>query len=144
MQKKLIAMLAFALVAVAGNARAQDCGASDPETSVAADITVDTTWSGEMILQQPIFVKNGATLTITPGTIVRGQPRTGPVVAGVIAGSPGALIVTQNGRIRAEGSANAPIIMTTAAVDNNGPLGVGPADNIADDDNGDGFEDAWV
>jgi hypothetical protein len=99
---------------------------------------VDTTWSGEIILQQPIFVKNGATLTITPGTIVRGQPRTGPVIPGIVAGSPGALVVTQSGRIRAEGSSSAPIIMTTAAVDNN-------ADNIADDVNpADGFEDAWV
>jgi hypothetical protein len=144
MQKKHLATIGLALVAISGNARAQDCGASDPETVVAADILVDTTWSGEIILQQPIFVKSGATLTITPGTIVRGQPRTGPVIPGIIAGSPGALIVTQSGRIRAEGSSSAPIIMTTAAVDNNGPLGVGPADNIADDDNGDGFEDAWV
>ncbi len=145
MQKKLTATLAFALVAVAGNARAQDCGASDPETVVGADIVADTTWSGEIILQQPIFVKSGATLTITPGTIIRGQPRTGPVIPGVIAGSPGALVVTQSGRIRAEGASNLPIVMTTAAVDNvNNVTLLPPGDNIADDDNSDGFEDAWV
>src|SRR5512145_2328722 len=100
MQKKLTAMVAFALVAVSGNARAQDCGASDPETIVAADIVADTTWSGEIVLQQPIFVKNGATLTITAGTIVRGQPRSAAAVPGQVAGTPGALIVTQTGRIR--------------------------------------------
>ena len=145
MQKTFFATLAFALVAVPGNARAQDCGASDPETVVNADITVDTTWSGEIILQQPIFVKNGATLTINAGTIVRGQPRSGPVVPGQVAGTPGTLIVTQTGRIRAEGSPNLPIIMTTAAVDNvnNGTL-LPPGDNVADDVNSNGFEDSWV
>ena len=146
MQKKLTAIVAFALVAGAGNARAQDCGASDPETVVAADVVADTTWSGEIILQQPIFVKSGATLTIAPGTIIRGQPRTGAVVPGVVAGSPGGLIVTQNGRIRAEGTASAPIIMTTAAVDNvNNTTHLPPGDNIADDESpADGFKDAWV
>ena len=47
--------------------------------SSSTDITTNTTWgSGQpspIILQQPIFVKNGATLTILPGTIIRGQPR---------------------------------------------------------------------
>ncbi len=145
MHKTLFATLAFALVAVSGNARAQDCGASDPETLVAADVVVDTTWSGEIVLQQPIFVKSGATLTITAGTIVRGQPRSGPVVPGQVAGSPGALIVTQTGRIRAEGSSSAPIIMTTAAVDNvNNTTLLPPGDGVADDVNLDGFEDTWV
>ena len=64
----------------------------------ATDIVANTTWGDNetepIILQQPIFVKNGATLTILPGTIVRGQPRTGPVVPGSTVGTPGALIVT--------------------------------------------------
>jgi hypothetical protein len=104
---------------------------------VNADITTDTTWSGQIVLEKPIFVKSGATLTILPGTIVRGQPRTSAPVQGQQAGSPGALIVTQTGRIIADASASNPIIMTTAAVDNNN-------DGIADDDDTNGFEDAWV
>ncbi|MEZ4331633.1 MAG: PEP-CTERM sorting domain-containing protein [Myxococcota bacterium] len=96
----------------------------------------DTTWSGEVILAQPIFVKSGATLTIDPGTIVRGQPRTAAVLPGSTAGTPGALIVTQTGTILADGDANNPIIMTTAAVDNND-------DGVADDLDGNGFLDAY-
>jgi len=134
MQKRTIAAFALALTAVAGSASAQ-------VISQAVDITADTTWGDnetEVVLQQPIFVKDGATLTILPGTIVRGQPRSGPVVAGQTAGTPGALIVTQTGKINAAGAADNPIIMTTAAVDNNN-------DGIADDvDAPAGFEDEWV
>ena len=45
---------------------------------VSAGITTDTTWGdneSEVVLDAPIFVTNAATLTILPGTIVRGQPR---------------------------------------------------------------------
>jgi hypothetical protein len=130
------AMLAVAL-GCAGIA-----GAASAQTVVSADVTTNTTWGGAanpspIILQQPIFVKNGAILTILPGTIVRGQPRTQTQVPGVVTGTPGALIITQSGRLVAEGSASNPIIMTTAAVDNNN-------DGVADDDNADFFEDEWV
>lgn len=87
------------------------------QTVVSTDIVADTTWSGTVILQQPIFVKNGATLTIQPNTIVRGQPRTAAPAAGVTAGTPGALIITQNGQIVANGDADNPIVFTTAALD---------------------------
>ncbi len=134
MQKIRLAALALTLTGLAAGAGAQ--------TIVSAPITTNTTWGNvtnpsPIILQAPIFVKNGATLTILPGTIVRGQPRTAAVQAGSTVGTPGSIIVTQTGRIIANGSASSPIIMTTAAVDNND-------DGIADDDNGDGFEDAWV
>lgn len=110
-------------LAVAGTAGSADAAV----VFVNSDITANTTWSSanEYVLQRPIFVKNGAILTIGQGTIVRGQPRTGPVQAGQVAGSPGALIVTQNGYLRAEGTQTDPIIFTTAAIDNNG-------DDIAD------------
>jgi len=137
MRRLRIAAFALALTGMAGGAGAQ--------TLVTSDVTTDTTWgpagSGatveDPILGLPIFVKNGATLTILPGTVVRGQPRTAPVQAGVTAGSAGALIVTRNGRINAQGEPTNPIIFTTAAVDNDGDL-------IADDDNSDGFSDAWT
>ncbi len=132
MQKFRLAALTIAVVGFAVGANAQ--------TIVATDVITNTTWGGAanpspIILQQPIFVKSGATLTILPGTIVRGQPRSGPVVAGSTVGTPGALIVTQNGRIVANGAANNPIIMTTAAVDNNDD---GIADLVG------AFEKEWV
>ena len=83
-------------------------------------------------------MKNGAILTILPGTIVRGQPRQAAVVPGSTVGAPGAVIVTQNGRINATGTATSPIIWTTAAIDNNN-------DGIADDLRAPaGFKDEWT
>ncbi len=142
MRSGFIAALAFAVAGIVTSANAG-------QTVVAADVTASTVWGDdlpcgipgcedEMILQLPIFVKSGATLTILPGTIVRGQPRSGPVVPGSTVGTPGTLIVTQTGRLVADANANNPIIMTTAAVDNNN-------DGIADDlSPADGFDDAWV
>lgn len=121
-------MLGLALAMTASSAGAQ--------TVVSSDVTTDTTWSGEIVLTKPIFVKNGATLSINQGTIVRGQPRTDLVTPGSQAGTPGALIVTRTGRIEATGQASAPIIFTTAAVDNDG-------NGVADDADGDGFRDPW-
>ncbi len=129
------AALALALVGGASVAMAQ--------TVVSSDITTNTTWGGAanpspIILQATLFVKNGAILTILPGTIIRGQPRQGTVIPGSTAGAPGALIVTQNGRINAVGSPSSPIIFTTAAIDNN-------QDGIPDDvDANPGFRDPWT
>ncbi len=130
MRTSILGAVAFVLgAAFAGNAGAQ--------TVVGSDVTVDTTWSGTVILQQPIFVRSGAVLTIAAGTIVRGQPRTAAVLAGSTLGTPGALIVTQTGTILANGTAEDPIIMTTAAVDND-------QNGVADDvDAPIGFLDEW-
>ena len=132
MKLRWITTFALALAGFAASAGAQ--------TVVNTDVTTNTTWGNAtnpspIILDRPIFVKN-ATLTILPGTIVRGQPRSGPVVAGSTAGTPGTLIVTQTGRIVANASAANPIIMTTAATDNNN-------DGVADDVDVNGFEDPW-
>ncbi len=128
MRKAFIATLALVLAGFAGSASAQ--------TVVNADITTNTTWSGTIILQKPIFVKSGARLTILAGTIVRGQPRTAAVQAGSQVGTPGALIVTQTGRVIANGTSTNPIIFTTAATDNDN-------DGIADDADNNGFDDPW-
>ena len=101
------------------------------QTSISSDISADTTWGAAIpcpiVLEFPIFVRNGATLTILPGCVVRAQPQRGPAVDRTQLA--GALIVTQNGRLNAVGSANAPIVFTTAAVDND-------ANAIADDAGG--------
>ena len=89
----------------------------------SSNITADTTWGDDesvVVLDGAIFVNNEATLTILPGTIVRGQPRRNGL-------NPGSLIVTQAGRIEALGNASSPIIFTTAAIDNN-------SNGIPDDD----------
>jgi hypothetical protein len=130
--KKLLA-IAIALAGAAGGASAQ--------TLVNTDVTTNTTWGGAanpgpIIMQKPVFVKNGAILTILPGTDVRGQTRTGAVVPGSTVGTPGALVVTQNGRIVANGSSASPIVFTTAAVDNDN-------NGVADDLNANGFKDAY-
>jgi hypothetical protein len=130
-------LLALALAGMVGAADdASACG-----TTVAGTIAVDTTWGGAanpgpICMSNAVFVNGGATLTILPGTIVRGFPRSGPVVPGVTAGTPGALIVTQDGYLDALASATNPSIMTTAAVDNDD-------DGVADDLDGDGFLDTY-
>jgi hypothetical protein len=123
MRKLLIATLALALgiAGKAGVASAQgDCQSGDltPTIVPAGEITTNTAWSGLVILQGPVFVTNNAILTIAAGTVVRGQPRQLPVEEGETDGTPGALIITQSGRINAQGSASNPIIFTTAAIDN--------------------------
>jgi hypothetical protein len=133
MRSTVIATLVLAFAATA-----------NAQTVVSGNITVDTTWSGTIVLDGAVFVKSGATLTIDAGTIVRGQPRTAAVVPGSTIGTPGALIVTQDGTINANGTPTSPIIFTTAAVDNNGPGGAGPPDGVPDDDDSNGFLDPWV
>lgn len=134
MRKRTITTVAAALLGLAGSA--------DAQTVVNTDVVAPTTWCdaanpGPIILDGAIFVRDGGVLTILPGCIVRGQPRTAAVVPGVTTGTPGTLIVTQTGMIKAEGTKNSPVIFTTAAVDNN-------ADGIADDDDSNGFKDAWA
>jgi hypothetical protein len=107
--KKLITS-AFLAVFVAA-------GASAAVIEVTSDITSDTTWTSanDYILTDIIYVKNGATLTINPGTIIRGEPEDGSAPY-----TPGALVVTRNGQIDAEGTPSNPIVFTTALLDSDG------------------------
>ncbi|MGB0619024.1 MAG: hypothetical protein ACPGVZ_06075 [Myxococcota bacterium] len=107
-------------------------------TVVSGNVTSPETWCDdetEMFLLNPIFVSSK--LTIEPGCIVRGNPRgqafdpQNPTV-----GAPGALVISQDGFLDAQGTASNPIIMTTGAQDTNG-------DNIADDFNANTFADQW-
>jgi hypothetical protein len=71
-------------------------------TTVSTDITANTTWSGVILLQNKIYVKNNATLTIQPGTIIRGDKL-----------SQGTLIVTRGAKLNAIGTATQPIVFTS-------------------------------
>jgi len=64
------------------------------------------------VLQDIVFVTNG-TLRIAPGSIVRGQPQSGPVIY-----DPGALVIATTAKLIAVGSPGQPIVFTTAATAN--------------------------
>src|SRR5262245_20853436 len=97
---------------------------------VNADITVSETWTAnnEYVLQLPVYVKSGATLTIEPGTVVRGEGESAPG-----ANDPGTLIITRGSKLQAIGSSIHPIIFTNEDDDNvGGNPGTPPYDNKTD------------
>ena len=85
MKKTLITSLIISVAATAASAAI---------IKVTSDITTDTSWSAsnEYILTDIIYVRNNATLTIAPGTVVRGEPKSGSTSY-----DPGALVVTRQG-----------------------------------------------
>lgn len=76
---------------------------------VSSNITSSTTWtSGKTyVLTSRIAVTNGATLTIQPGVIVKGEVGTGANAT--------ALIIARGSKLMAEGTSTSPIIFTTVA-----------------------------
>src|SRR5690606_20032229 len=79
------------------------------ENLITTDITSDVTWEtgNTYILAGRIFVNEGATLTIEPGVIVKGEAGTGTNAT--------ALVVARGAKIHAEGTASQPIIFTSVA-----------------------------
>ncbi len=100
-----------------------DCGGSCPEGFTCVDnecvsssaativisgfITSDATWSSDNFYEiaGKVVVDNGATLTIEPGTIIKGREGTGSLAA--------ALIIARGSKIEACGTADEPIIFTS-------------------------------
>ena len=82
-------------------------------------LTADTEWT----LDGFVYVEDGAVLTIEPGTVIKGlkSPTTGDLTS--------ALIISRGGKIMADGTADAPIIMTGAADDLSITSDLGPTDN---------------
>lgn len=76
-------------------------------TSITGEITADRTLTNDTLwdIRGIVYVKNNATLTVEPGTFVQGQPGTTPASA---------IIVTQSGKIKANGTKSRPIIMTSS------------------------------
>jgi len=76
---------------------------------VTSNITSNTTWTAGTIYQlaSRITVTAGATLTIEPGTIIKGEAGTGANAT--------ALLVARGGKLNANGTATAPIIFTSVA-----------------------------
>ncbi len=77
-------------------------------------LSCDTTY----ILDKKIYVANGKSLTIKPGTVIKGQAKALPVDAT-------ALIVERGGKIFAAGSADCPIVFTADADPMDGTYGLG-------------------
>jgi hypothetical protein len=90
------------------------------QISKVGDITADETWTNDniYILDGFVVVKGGATLTIEPGTIIKGNS-TDLVDA--------ALIITREGSINAMGSACAPIVFTSNKPEASAQRATGPA-----------------
>lgn len=74
---------------------------------IDSNITESRTWTNDILWQIKgnVFVKNGATLTIEPGTFVQGLPGSQPASA---------LFITRDGKIIAEGTKSRPIVMTSS------------------------------
>jgi len=72
--------------------------------TVQSDITSNTTWStgSVVLLKNKVYVTGGATLTIQPGVIIRGDKAT-----------EGTLIISKGSKIMAQGSAANPIVFTS-------------------------------
>jgi hypothetical protein len=108
--KKLLLPAVLAMAAVlseAPGARAQTAcpaTASSVITVPASVITTNTTWTRNNVylLNGFVYVDNGATLTIEPGTIIKGD-RT----------NKGSLIIRQGAKINAAGTATQPIVFTS-------------------------------
>ena len=91
--------------------------------SVNVDATILTKsqrWTKDKVylLERNVIVPSGVTLTIEPGTLLRGaRPSKGQGASGAEAAlspaDPGALVVARGGRIIAAGTADAPIVFTS-------------------------------
>ena len=79
--------------------------AQKTRTIPAGEITSNTTWYSDTVytLDGYVYVKNNATLTIQPGTLIKGN-----------AANKASLIITRNGMINAAGTATAPIVFTSS------------------------------
>lgn len=73
--------------------------------TVTGDIATATTWKADKIylIKGFVYVTNGATLTIEPGTLIKGDKA-----------SKGTLTITRGSKIIAEGTAAKPIVFTSA------------------------------
>jgi hypothetical protein len=73
---------------------------------VSGDIKINTTWTADKIYQLKgyVYVTDGATLTIEPGTIIKGDKA-----------SKATLVITRGAKINATGTVDKPIVFTSGA-----------------------------
>ncbi len=114
-----------------GDETGVDCGGSSCEPckgsfDKSGEIGTET-WTSNNIyyLNQKVVVKQGATLTIEAGTIIKGRKGTGSLAS--------ALVVQRGAKIMAEGTAEKPIIFTSE--NDNIDVGQTEGTNLTEDDN---------
>ncbi len=114
--KKLKSMLLFGAAAVFALTSCEDEVKPTVETPTSqviksGVITADETWTADKVyrLDGRVTVAGGATLTIEPGTVIKANPGAGSFAS--------ALLISREGKIMANGRADAPIIFTTVADD---------------------------
>lgn len=113
--KKINSLLLAALAAVAFTACSEDGeGTEEPTTNNEVKsglITADETWKANTIyeLAGRVVVSAGATLTIEPGTIIKGRTGNGSLAS--------ALVIARGAKINAAGTADKPIIFTSVLDD---------------------------
>ncbi|MEX0609615.1 MAG: T9SS type A sorting domain-containing protein [Balneolaceae bacterium] len=84
------------------------------DASINAGEKVTWTPDNEYLLDGMVFVEDGAELWIEPGTVIKAEDGTGNNASG--------LVISQGGKIFAEGTADQPIIFTSKYDDLNGSL----------------------
>jgi len=119
---KLILATLISVVILGSCKKKDDSPTPAPTSSNSVVITDDgngigtQTWTADKtyLLDGFCFVNSGQTLTIEPGTVIKGKPGQGADAS--------ALIIAQGGKIMAEGTAAKPIIFTAEADDLNGSV----------------------
>ncbi|MDZ4794932.1 MAG: hypothetical protein SGI83_11690 [Bacteroidota bacterium] len=86
------------------NFNPQNTSYGAPTVTINADITVNTTWTANNVylLDALVYVNSGITLTIEPGTVIRGN------------GGNKSILVARGGKLIAEGTACNPIVFTSS------------------------------
>ena len=109
MLRKIMFAAAIALLPAAAWTATIDVTDAD----IPAGANVEWTADNEYVLNGLVFVGEGSSLTIQPGTVVKGKPGQGENAS--------ALVVARGGKIFAAGTADKPIIFTAEADDVSNP-----------------------
>ncbi len=120
--KKLSITAMLSMVALAAQAQTT--------VNVTSNITTDTTWTRDnvYVLTDIIYVEEGASLTIEPGTLIQGEPAT------VNNFDPGTLVITRNAQLFANGTIDQPIVFTSISDGPfTGPFGTLPHGSLTKD-----------
>jgi hypothetical protein len=101
---KMLAIIAVAVATTFSSCKPDDEEEKGTRVVVSGNITTNTTWLAKdtVFMDGYVYVKSGATLTIEPGTLIKG-----------VTDSKAALIVERGAMIMAEGTAVKPIVFTS-------------------------------